>query len=184
MHRRSTSEWLSLVAKVIVRTGGLFASYVCLCGMLVLLILDPFLRYIVGSPFYWSNEVSTFLMMLMAFTGFGITLAKGEHVRATLIFSRLPQKAQNVLWIIISLVTIFYVGLVAYAVTRLALSSLEFSAVTPTAELPFFPWQLLAALGLIAFLVALIMLAVKRIAIALGLRKESEEEKRLIELGY
>jgi len=184
MSRRGASELLSLVARVIIRAAGLFASYVCLGGMLLLVISDPILRYFVGQPLYWSNEVSTFLMVLMAFTALGITLIKGKHVRVTLIFSRLPRKVQNVLWVIISLMTIFYVGILSYAVMRLALSSLALNAETPTAELPFFPWQVIAALGLIVFLVALVAFTVRRVAIARAPREAREEEKGLIQESY
>jgi len=183
MPRRGLSEWLSLVARAIIRASGFFAAYVCLVGMLLLVISDPIMRYLVGSPIYWSNEVSTFLMVEMALCGLAITFAKGKHVRVTLIFNKLSRKAQNVMWVIISLLTLGFSGLLAYSVMQLALSSLEFNAKTETAELLTFPWQLAAALGLIVFFIALLVFTVKRIAIAFGLREEEEGEE-LIETSF
>jgi TRAP-type C4-dicarboxylate transport system permease small subunit len=123
-------------------------------------------------------------MIEMAFAGFAITLANGKHVRVTLIFDKVPRKVQNVLWVIISLVTTFYICIVTYAVTRLAFSSLTLGCVTSTSEIPFFPWQIVAALGLTVFLMALVIFTAKRIAIALGRREESKEEERLIDVDH
>ena len=184
MPRRGAAQCLSLMVSFLIRAAALLASYVFLAGMLILLISDPIMRYLLGRPFYWSNEVSTFLMIEMAFAGFAITLAKGRHMRLTLFFNKAPRKIQNVLWVIISLVTTFYVSLVIYAVTRLAFSSLIFGCVTSTAELPFFPWQIVAAIGLLVFLMALVMFTVKRMAIALALKEESKEDEGLIDLGH
>ena len=177
MRRRSAGEWLSLVARGMITAGGFFAAYVCMGGFLILIISDPILRYVVGSPFYWSNEVSTFLMVLMVATGLGATFAKGKHVRLTLIFNRLPVKAQNVLWVILSLLTLVFVGILAYGVMKLAFSSLTLGVLTATAELPYFPWQMVAGFGLMIFFVAVAVFTVRRMAIGLALEEEREEEK-------
>jgi TRAP-type C4-dicarboxylate transport system permease small subunit len=141
----------------------------------MLVISDPILRYLAGRPIYWSNEVSTFMMVLMALASFGIALIKGKHVRVTLIFGKLSRQVQNVLWVITSLIGVFYTGILSYAVMRLALSSLIFGAVTPTAELPFFPWQMAGTFGLIVLFVAVVLFTVRRIGIASAPKKEKEE---------
>jgi TRAP-type C4-dicarboxylate transport system permease small subunit len=175
-------ECLLIAAKKIVMAGGFFAAYICLPAMLLLIISDPFLRYFVGRPFFWSNEVSTFLMILMAFAGFGTALHKGQHVRVILLFSKLPHQVQNILWVVVSLLTSIYIGLLSFTVFRLAFSSLSINALTPTANLVFFPWQLLAGLGLFTFFLALILFTAKRIAIASS-KKEAKEEDSELE-GY
>lgn len=172
MHRQGISEWLSLVATGIIKTGVLLSSYVCLSLMVILMALDPFMRYMVGSPFFWSNEVTTYLMMLMVFNGFGITLVKERHIRITLIFDRLPSKLQSVMWVITSLVGLFYVSFIGYALLRLTLTSFTFKVRSPTAEMLIYPWQVLAMVGITVFAVAMVMFTVRRIAIASGRRGE------------
>jgi TRAP-type C4-dicarboxylate transport system permease small subunit len=172
-------EYLVIAAKKIVLAGGFFAAYICLPAMLILIISDPFLRYFVGRPFFWSNEVSTFLMILMAFAGFGTTLHKGQHVRVTLLFGKLPPSVQNALWVVTSILTSIYIGLLSYTVFRLAFSSLSIRALTPTANLTFFPWQFLAGLGLFTFFLALVLFTVKKISIASSEKKEKEETSEL-----
>jgi len=184
MPKRGVSGRLSSAVTAIIRASGFFASYVCLVGMLLLVISDPIMRYAVGSPIYWSNEVSTFLMVEMALCGFAIAFAKGKHVRVTLIFDRLSHKVKSVMWVVVSLLTLCFSGFLVYVVMRLAISSLESGAVSFTAELPLFPWQLVAALGLIVFFMTLLVFTVKRIAIAAGWMEEEEEGGELVETSF
>ena len=126
VRNRDTSEMILQIFKTIIRSGGYVSSYFCLVGMIVLMALDPFMRYIVGSPFFWSNEVTTFLMVLVVFNGFGITLVKEKHIRVTLIFNRFPVKIQNFMWIFISSAGIFYVRYLLYALINLVISSYKY----------------------------------------------------------
>jgi TRAP-type C4-dicarboxylate transport system permease small subunit len=163
-----TNKLILQILKTIIRSGGYLSSYFCLTGMIVLMALDPFMRYIVGSPFFWSNEVTTFLMMLVVFCGFGITLVKEKHIRVTLLFNRFPIKFQNALWIFISLAGLFYVGYLLYALTHLVVSSYKYQVRSETAELLIFPWQIIALCGLLVFLVSMILFTIKRVAIVFG----------------
>jgi TRAP-type C4-dicarboxylate transport system permease small subunit len=172
MSTQEKNGLLRLVNLVIKASG--FISYACMVVMMLLIISDPFMRYMVGMPFYWSNEVSTFLMVAMAYTGLAIVFVKGGHVRVTLIFDRLPQRIRNVLWIIIASLAMFYIGILTYAVARLARVSFEVGRVTPTAELPYYPWQVLVVLGLIVFALVLLIFTINRLLIAFGVRKEDD----------
>ena len=164
----------SLVIKI-----SAYISYACMVAMMLLIISDPFMRYLVGMPLYWSNEVSTFLMVVMAYTGMGIVFAKGGHVRVTLIFNRLPNRIRNILWIIIASFATLYIGILTYAIARLARISFEVGRVTPTAELPYYPWQILVVLGLIVFGLCLLTFTIKRFLIAFGMRKEDDNHELL-----
>ena len=177
MQGRGATEWLTLVAGAIIKAGGYFAAYVCLSVMLALMIIDPIMRYLVGSPFFWSNEVSTFLMVVMFFTALGITLVTGKHVRVTVIFNILPHIVQNVLWVILSIAGLFYSGFLLFALIQLSISSFELRVRTHTSEMLIFPWQVIAVLGVMVFVVALVMLCVYRMAFTFGIREESKEER-------
>ena len=177
MRRRGITEWLSLVARGMIKTGGFLAAYVCLSVMIGLMALDPVMRYLAGSPFFWSNEVTTYLMILMVFNGFGRALLASKHIRVTLIFNRLPGKVQNVLWVIICLAGLFYVGFVTYAIVLLMLSSFTLGVRSEVTNILMFPWQIMVICGLIVFLVAMIVLTVRSVAVALG---RSQEETTML----
>ena len=172
MYRSSAHRLLLLVAIGMIKMGFFIGSYVCLTSMVILMALDPVMRYLAGSPFFWSNEVTTYLMILMVFNGFSVTLIKGGHIRATLIFCRLSRKVQNVLWLMICLAGLVYVGFLAYSIILLTVDSFTFGVKTITSELIIFPWQMLVAWGLIVFFVGMTIFTVRRIAIALGRAEE------------
>jgi len=175
MQRRGVTKCLTSAASSIVKAGGCFAAYVCLSVMLTLMIIDPVMRYLVGSPFFWSNEVSTTLMVVMFFTALGITLVTGKHVRVTVIFNILPRVVQNVLWVILSIAGLFYGGFLLFALIHLTASSFDLGVKTHTSEMLVFPWQLIGVLGVIVFVVAMVIFTVYRIAYAFGIREQSED---------
>jgi TRAP-type C4-dicarboxylate transport system permease small subunit len=180
MGKRERRECLISIAKGIIKAGDFFASYVFLSLMVGLMALDPIMRYIVGSPFFWSNEVTTYLMMLMVFNGFGVALAKDKHIRVTLIFSRLPVKIQNLLWVGISLVGLFYVLFLSYALLRLTLTSFEYQVRTATAEMIVYPWQAMAMVGMFVFLAAMAVHAAQKVALVAGKGEEDRKDDKPI----
>jgi TRAP-type C4-dicarboxylate transport system permease small subunit len=168
MHMQGISRLLAMVGTGTIRVGYFLSAYVYLTLMVFLMALDPVMRYLVGSPFYWSNEVTTYLMVLMVFNGFGIALIKDKHIRVTLIFDRLPLKVQNIMWVIISVIGLLYVTLLGYTLLRLTISSIEYRVRSATAEMLVYPWQIMAMVGMCIFLVAMIMFLKHKIAVATG----------------
>jgi len=181
MQRRSITEWLSLLARGIVRVAAI-ASNVCLIGMLVIIFANVILRYVVARPLYWGDEVMINLMIIMVYSGFAFVLSEGGHIRVTVVFNRLPGKVQNVLWIILSLLGASYTSFLLYAVIVLVLDSLHLESFSQVTRWPIAPWQIVIALGLFSLLVAFVMLVIARIGIALGVSKEKEAEKEVVEL--
>jgi len=174
---------IAKIAKWLIKGAGFVSVYIFLPAMLLLMISDVFLRYAVGAPFFWSNEITVYLMILLSFSAFASVFAKGRHVRVTVFFNLLPHKFRNVWWVVISLITAVYVGFIAYAVFALAAYSIERKTITPTTEIIFFPWHLAIGIALVILLIAVVMFTVKRAAIALGMREERENETELIQLG-
>ncbi len=170
------------IARGLIKAGGFLSVYFCLLPMLILTVSDVFLRYAVGSPFFWSNEICTYLMVVGAFLAFGITFTENRHVRVELFFDALPRKVQNVWWVVISIVFALYIAFMAYAVFVLAVFSFKRRTITPTSEIVFFPMHFAVAVGLVILLVAVILFVVKRASIAAGVRPESERGGVLVEL--
>ena len=139
MSTGDTGNWLAQTGTGIIKVGEFLSSYVYLSLMVALMALDPFMRYLIGSPFFWSNEVTTYLMVMMVFNGFGITLIRNKHIRVTLVFDLFPPKIQNVMWVITSLVGLSYVFFMGYALLRLTLSSIEYKVKSATLKCLFIP---------------------------------------------
>lgn len=70
-----------------------WASYV----MMGLISIDVGLRYIFRKPFLWTDEISIYLMLYIAFIGAAATLKAGRHIQVDILWSRLPIKVR--LWL-------------------------------------------------------------------------------------
>lgn len=177
MQKRTTTEWLSLVARGIIRVTA-FASRIALVAMMLIVFANVILRYVVSRPLYWGDEVVVNLMIIMVYAGFASVLGKGGHVRVTLIFNRLSSKVQNVLWVIIGLIGTGYVGFLLYALTQLIANSLRIGEFSLVLRWPIAPWQIVIACGAFSLLVAFVMLTIARVGIVLGTVKEKPERSQ------
>jgi C4-dicarboxylate transporter, DctQ subunit len=169
------------VMKSIIKGMG-YISYFCLALMMLLVISDPFMRYVSGTPLYWSNEVSTLLMVVMAYTGLGVAFTKGHHVRITLIFNRLPMKAREVFWIVIALFTMGYIVILGFSLMRRAILSFMDGRVTQTAELPYYPWEMLVVIGLAGFFLAVLLFVLNELPKVWDLRRQDDDYNKTIKV--
>jgi len=176
MPRLRISEWLRGAARGIVG-GAAILSYICVVGILLVVISNVFLRYVLGSPFYGGDEVSINLMIIMVYFASGIVLAEGRHIRVSVVFNRLPRKAQNVLWVVVSLFGAGYAGFLSYAVILLTIDTLQLGTYSVTTDWPIAPWQMVIVAGLLSLTVSFITLVVVRVGIISGIKKEKKVEE-------
>lgn len=64
-------------------------------GMLVLVAANVFLRYVLGHPLMWADEVSCFALIGITFLSIPYLFSRGEHVALTLVRNRMPLKIKN-----------------------------------------------------------------------------------------
>lgn len=83
---------------LISRVAGLVAA-LCLAGM-VLVVVTAIVARPFGHLVPSSDEITTFLMVGMAFFGFVYAYREGAHVRVDTLFRCLPAGAKNVLEIL------------------------------------------------------------------------------------
>lgn len=94
----------------IINRISLYAAYVagiCATLIVVLVLAETMRRTFFNSSFLWTFEISSWLLVAFAFCGMGYTLQTGGHVRVTLLTSRLPERVQTWLNLILSLVGAF-----------------------------------------------------------------------------
>ncbi len=75
-------------------------------------------RYMLDSPLIWVDELGEILFLWLVSLGAVIALRRGEHMRMTLVVSRLPEKAQSMLRRVSALVmTVTIVGVIGPGVS-------------------------------------------------------------------
>lgn len=87
---------------VLARVTGIL-SIVCLAAMTLAILINVFFRYVLNSPLTWPPELSRFLMVAVTLFAAGLALRKGAHVGVTVLVTRLPIRAQAVVFTINSL---------------------------------------------------------------------------------
>lgn len=168
-------EGARAVYNVVVHSGTVMANLAVAC-IAILVTLNVIMRYGIQAPFPWSDEVVTFMVVIMTFMGLGGVFRKGMHIRVTAIFSSLPWQVRNVLWVIICLVALSFVTYLGYATAYTALESLRIHARSPMSELPLFPFQICVPIGLFMLFMPLLVFTIRRIIIAgLGKCEETAE---------
>lgn len=84
------------------------------CIPLVILIVTTFvgvpMRYIVGQPFTWLEEVQSACLVWIVFASAGAAFRTGSHVAIEMIVERFPKSIQKVLQICIAVVVTVVVG--------------------------------------------------------------------------
>ncbi len=84
----------------------------CFAAMTLVAILGVFFRYVMQSPFMWTEEVARYLLVWLGFTAVSIALRQDKHIKVEVLASFAPLivvKSMN--YIVDILVAVFFVVL-------------------------------------------------------------------------
>ena len=122
-------------------------------------------RYFFNAPTIWGLEFTTFIFGVHFVMGFGYTELYEGHVRVDIFSSKLPQKVQNLIYIVlticITLPLVALLGIWAWdnAVTSTKMAEKLSSAWAP----PIWPVKLLMAFGFTFLFLQVLSNLIKRI---------------------
>ena len=93
MHYQSRPEMIVAIADKIGQTienvCGAFCV-ICFALMTTTALLGVFFRYVMQSPFMWTEEVSRYLLVWMGFTAISIALRQDRHIKVEVLPKLLP----------------------------------------------------------------------------------------------
>ena len=72
-----------------------YLTAILLFGMLVIICYDVAMRYVFNAPTIWANELSTYLLVAIAFIGLPYALLKNGHIRVELLTDHLPDATRR-----------------------------------------------------------------------------------------
>ncbi len=79
-------------------------------AILVVMSTQVFLRYVLNDSLIWSDELSRYLLIAMAFIGCATGIRKRCHIRIDVIDLILPEYARRALAVVIDALVLFYLG--------------------------------------------------------------------------
>ena len=82
----------------------------CFAAMTLVAILGVFFRYIMQSPFMWTEEVARYLLVWMGFTAISIALRQDRHIKVEIIGKLVPAVMAKIIgYLVDALVAFFFI---------------------------------------------------------------------------
>ena len=122
----------------------------CLVLGLTLILYGVIMRYLLSSPVYWVDEISTYLVVWSAILGWAVAERDGRHIRVTLLFDRLQPPTRRVAEIAASAVSAGFCLILAYMAVILELRYLESGQLTLNTQTPL--WIVYASVPVAALM--------------------------------
>lgn len=117
-------------------------SYITLCMM-----LQIFMRHVVGQSLSWSEESIRFVFVWMIFMGFGIGVRENRHISILVIKNALSPRNKIVLEIISNLIFLAYSIFIVYYGVEVVQSFVSMGQTSPALNIPMGLVYLAAPVG-------------------------------------
>lgn len=99
----------SVLKKVIGNLDILVAS-VALIVLIVLTFMGVIMRYVVGKPYTWLEEVQLFCMIWIVFAAGGAAFRTGSHVAIEMVVEMFPESVQKVIGYLIDIIVFLVIA--------------------------------------------------------------------------
>ena len=126
--------------------------------MMLLTVVDVFLRYFFNSPITGTTEVTEFMMVIVVFPALAWCSVKRRHVQVDLFVSHLPLGAQKIIDIITLLLSL---GIFVIITWQSALESIDVQTTTSLLHLPHAPFHWILTVGFALFCLSIVSLLIE-----------------------
>lgn len=114
---------LRKIARIIGRSDEIIAS-IALIVVVTITVAGVFMRYVLGEPFKWTEEVTLALMVWFAYLGSSAAFRENAHISIDFVVDRMSKSLQRIVMMLWHLIMI---GILAYVFVWLGLK-LSFQA--------------------------------------------------------
>ena len=87
---------------------------IALIVLIALKFAGVVMRYIIGQPFTWLEEVQLFCMVWIVFAAGGAAFRTGSHVAIEMIVEMFPQSVQKIISYVIDLIVFLVIAYLLY----------------------------------------------------------------------
>lgn len=119
---------------------------VCVAALAVLLIANVFARTFFQS-FYFADEVSMFLVLLITFTGVSYGVRKARHIRMGAFLDSMPPKLEKVFIIMISLISAIVLAIMTWASYEYLQNALDRGHMSQALRIPKWTFYIVIPVG-------------------------------------
>jgi TRAP-type C4-dicarboxylate transport system permease small subunit len=131
-------------------------------ALTLLVVMGALMRYIIGKPFHFVDELST--LFFMALTVFSLTyvLKIERHVRIPIVLNRIPHRIRPYVELAAYLITLIFLAFLIKETWIFCYSTYNLKGLSPDASLPLFPWMALIPLNLIVFEMFVLVFSIEK----------------------
>ena len=97
-------------------------SQILLALIIILVFISAATRWL-GIPIVWSNDIAQLLFVWVSFLGGDLALRKDEHIGVDIITRKLPERANNILKVIIYTLLIVFLMVIIFYGVRLSIDA-------------------------------------------------------------
>ena len=144
-------RWLGQGIEALPKWISLGAGYL-LMGVALLTTWSVFMRYGLRKPYGWTYELGGFVFLAVCAAGVGYALQTRRHIGVDILISQLPPKSRQIAGLFSLIVTTCWGTLVLWGTGNRALFNFRTGNTSQILEVPLFPFEVLAPLGMVLFL--------------------------------
>ena len=164
------------IAKKVFGITDIFAG-ICFASVMALILLNIITRKLFNLPIMGTVE----LVGLLTVTGIGFSLARCElnngNVSMSILTDKLPLKMQQIIEVIVSLISLLFWVLVAWKALIYAGSSFKSGWVSSTASLPIYPFIFILFFNVLCLCFVITLKLMYSFKTALTYNKKEKAEK-------
>jgi TRAP-type C4-dicarboxylate transport system permease small subunit len=128
----------------------------CVAGTVFLVVINVLMRTIFNRPFLGTYEYVGFATALIVGFSLAYCAIMESHITVDLLTNQLPNGVRDVVISLAEIISFVFVALVTWQLVKYAGNIQSTGEVSPTTEVPLYPFIYLVALGFLALsLVAL-----------------------------
>lgn len=157
-------EKIIRIIEFVTRTVYVFGA-IAICALFVLMFCDVSGRFLFNAPINGTTEVSQYLLIAIAFLSLGYAQLRGAHVRVDTLVSRLPEKLQTWLNVIVLLFAVLFFVIMTKQIGLRAYHDWAEKILLPVTTLRLSMWwgSFVAAIGSALLVVSLLLQLVRDI---------------------
>lgn len=165
---------IGIVIDKIAYLGGWFAGWLVPL-MMMLVVVDVFMRYVMNRPLMVSDEFSAYMLVTLSFLGLAYTWREKGHVRIEIFVNRLPSRIYSWVRLLGLILTLIFMIEMDRAAYKMIAYALQINLRSSTwLMFPLFWPQLTVFLGFV-MLTLLLIVDIARAAVKVRAGKRVEE---------
>ena len=149
---------MNVIRKVNRVLGYVASSFLILLMMIT--VVDVFMRYFFNSPVTGTTEISQLMMIIIVFPALGWAAIDRAHIRVDLLINQVPKRPKA---IVNSITFLIALGIYTIIAWRSFLESAVVNRQTSLIHLPFAPFYWIMSVSLAIFCLAILALIIEEI---------------------